>query len=206
MGHDLEVLWDRSESALNRNGTRRSFRCASSASIVRYFLDDLSLAEEKVLTNHFSECALCSAKLLALEISADFAVETVAERSNAVVVDWGRAVDTHRPAPNAVSARNDRARSRRASAPGVIALDDRKLLTPMGLALSLGARITVVETSPVGAAAHFVRDEPRAIELVGGRGWSSANLSHWDLAIDELARTASIHPIRFNAVVPHVAA
>ena len=77
MARDLEVTPDPSESVVSRNGSVRSLRCTPSELIVHYFLDALSPVEKKDLADHLSACDLCSAKLLALEISAAVGAETV---------------------------------------------------------------------------------------------------------------------------------
>ena len=80
---------DNDESAAHPHFEDVKNRCMPSERIIRFFLDDLSSAEKKHLANHFSRCDLCSARLLALEISAQMSLTSAlgTGRSTAVVLN-----------------------------------------------------------------------------------------------------------------------
>jgi len=205
MAVDREATPDRSELVVSRDGSNRSPRCTPSELIVGYFLDVLSPAEKTDLADHLTACDFCSAKLLAVEISAQVSAAIVAARSDLAVAEWERA-DASRPARKAVAVRTNCRRSRRTAALTVVTLDDRELMTTMGLALAFEARVRVAAIEPLETAVTFIPVDARRHESAGGRGGALLNPCLWDLAIDHLAGSAAFGPVFVASGVPHAAA
>jgi len=173
--------------------------------IVGYFLDALSPNEKTDLADHFMECDSCSAKLLAVEISAQISAATLAARSDLAVAEWEGA-DASRPARKALAVRADRRRRRRTAALTILTLDDRELMTTMGLALAFEARVRVAAIEPVETPVTFVPVVAASYVSSGGTGGALSNASLWDLAIDHLVGSASFGPGFLKSVAVDVAA
>jgi hypothetical protein len=206
MALDLKVAPDRNVSAVSRDGSHRGLECIPSESIVQYFLDVLSPVESKDLTDHLATCDLCSAKLLALEISAEISIAAARARSKVTIAGRERVADARRPARKPMSAHHDRPRSRRIAVLSVVALDDRELMTTMGLALDFEARVRVAEIEPFETAVTCFLGEPRRYEACGGSSGAVLNHRVWDQAIDDLVGSASSGPAVIASGVLHAAA
>ena len=88
--------------------------------------------------------------------------------------------------------RKDRQRSQHTATLTVVALDDRELLTTMGLALDPEAPVRVAETEPLETPVTLLTGELRRHAACGGTGGSLVDPRLWDLAINELYGTASL--------------
>ncbi|HKI18980.1 MAG TPA: hypothetical protein VKA15_13925, partial [Isosphaeraceae bacterium] len=130
---------------------------------------------------------------------------TVTARSDFAVAEWEPA-DAADPARKAVAERTNRRRSRRTAALTVVTLDDRELMTTMGLALAFEARVRVAAIEPLETAVTFIPVDARRHESAGGRGGALLNPCLWDLAIDHLVGSASFGPGFLKSVAVDVAA
>ena len=168
-------------------------RCMPSERIIRFFLDDLSPAEQKDLTNHFSACDLCSARLLALEISAQTSLTSAlgTRRSTTVVLNPTAPSNRDLDHKSASSTRRRR-RIQRATPITIDTLEDRDLLTGLIGAVDLRALNRGAEIAPLKVAFARLPDESRRYNA---RATAAFDPRHWDLAIDELAG---------NTRTPHV--
>jgi hypothetical protein len=180
--------------------------CRPSELIVHYYLDDLSPAEHKDLTDHLSGCDLCSARLLALEISAELSIVGVPADSGLTFADPERYAGTHRRARKLTPSRRDRYRARRAAIPTVVSLGDRNLTTTVGLALDFGDLAGVPEVRILETSVARLPLEPREHNLRVGSGVSLSVSHHWDLAIDELYGSGLSSHLRVTGEGPHAAA
>jgi hypothetical protein len=205
MAVDLAATPDRNESVVSRDGSNRSPGCTPSELIVRYFLDVLSPTEKTDLADHLTACDFCSAKLLAVEISAQVSLPTVAARSDFAAAEWEPA-NASDPARKAAAERTNRRRSRRTAALTVVTLDDRELMTTMGLALALEAQVRVAVIEPLETAVTFVPVDAPRHESSGRSGGALLNSCLWDLAIDHLVGSASFDPVFLASAVPNAAA
>ncbi len=171
-------------------------RCLPSERIIRFFLDDVSSAEKKDLTNHFSGCDLCSARLLALEISAQVSLTSAlgTARSTTVVVNPTASCDSDHGSP---SSPRRRRRSQRANVITIDALEDRDLLTAITGPVDLGALNRGADIEPLGFPVRIARvhAESRRNDTRGSTSVAVFDPRHWDLAISELVG---------NALFPHV--
>src|SRR5262249_49521374 len=86
------LLMDRAFIGFSKDGPAagvdrndRSRRCSRSEVLVHYFLDDLSSTQKRDLTDHLSGCDLCSARLLALEISAAVGLEDLRSSAGSII-------------------------------------------------------------------------------------------------------------------------
>jgi hypothetical protein len=154
----------------------RSRSCTPSDLIVHYFLDDLSTTEKKDLSDHFSRCDLCSARLLALEISAEVGVGNMAGDSN----------------PKAMPARRSKRwrRNRPAARVTVVSLEGRELKTTMTLPVDFLIPTSVAAVAWLDATLAVPHADSRRYNACGHPGDGSSNPRLWDLAIRELYEAA----------------
>jgi hypothetical protein len=187
---------DNNESLAQPQFEEPKNRCMPSERIIRFFLDDLSPGEKKNLTNHFSGCDLCSARLLALEISAQMIMTSAqgTARSTTVVLNAtapsNRDLD-HKPA----SSTRRRRRIERATPIAIDPLEDRDLLTGMMGAVDLQALNRGAEIELLKVAIARLPNESRGYHTRATAGGAVLDPRHWDLAIHELAG---------NTLFPHV--
>jgi hypothetical protein len=206
MAQVLTAIADGDRSVPRKDGCVRERGCRPSELIVHYYLDDLSPAEHKDFTDHLSGCDLCSARLLALEISAELSVVGVPADSGSTFADPERYADTRRPARKVMSSRRDHRRARRAAIPSVVSLGDRDLTTTMGLALDFGALAGVPEVRILETSVARLPFAPPEYDVRVGAGVSPSDPYLWDLAIDEIYGTGSSRHLRVPGEGPHAAA
>ena len=205
MAVDLEATPDRNEFVVSRGGSNRSPGCTPSELIVGYFLDVLSPTEKEGLADHLAACDFCSAKLLAVEISAQVSLQSATVRSNPFAAEWERA-DASDPARKTVAVRTDRRRSRRTAALSVVTLDDRELMTTMGLALAFEAQVRVAVIEPVETAVTFIPvDAPRRESSGASRGALSSPASGTSRSTS-CVEAAPFRPVFVASGVAHAAA
>lgn len=184
----------------------RSRRCTPSDVIVHYFLDDLSSARKRDLTDHLSECDLCSARLLALEISAAMSLDDSLTAEDSTITYREPGVERSHATRKTTSWRQDRRRARRTTAVSVVSLDDRELLTAMALPVDFGALARVATIEPLEMVVPRLPGEPRKSD---GRSDISGGLVDarvWDLAISELFGRVSLQPLIEISCDTHAAA
>ena len=206
MTQALTVIADGDGSVPRKNECVRERGCRPSELIVHYYLDDLAPGEHKDLTDHLSGCDLCSARLLALEISAELSIVGVPADSGLTFADSERYAGTPRPARKVTPSRRDHVRARRAAIPSVVSLGDRDLTTTMGLALDFGALTGVPEVRILETSVARPPFEPREYNLRVGLGVSPSDPQLWDLAIEEIYGTGSSSHLRVTGEGPHAAA
>jgi hypothetical protein len=171
-------------------------RCLPSERIIHFFLDDVSSAEKKDLTNHFSRCDLCSARLLALEISAQVSLTSArgtAKSTTVVVNPTATACGADHGSPSSTRRRR---RSQRANVIAIDALEDRDLLTAITGPFDPGALNRGAEIEPRGVPMARARVESRRNDARDYASVAAFSPRHWDLAIDEIVGAA---------LFPHVA-
>jgi len=206
MGRDSMAGQDEDSLLGSKHVGERSRRCTSSEQIVQYFLDDLSSARRKDLTDHLSACDLCSARLLALEISAAVSLENLPAASRSTVAGLGRDADCHSRAANKPTVRRtDRRRARRTAGITVTTLDDRELLTAIALPVDFGAVASVARFEPLEIAVPRLSLDARRNDQRGGTAGGLTDPRLWDLAISELFGTTSFRPV-LTSVEHHAAA
>jgi hypothetical protein len=170
----------------------RSRRCTASDVIVRYFLDDLSSARKQDLTDHLSGCDLCSARLLALEISAAMSLDGSLAASGSSIATRDSGAETSHSGRKTMSWRSDRRRARRTTVVSVDSLDGRELLTAMALPVDLGALARLSTIEPLEMAIPRLPVESRRSDGRGGTNGGLSDARVWDLAISELFGTVSV--------------
>jgi hypothetical protein len=170
----------------------RSRRCTASDVIVRYFLDDLSSARKQDLTDHLSGCDLCSARLLALEISAAMSLDGSLATSRSAIAEGGPSADGGHSARKTASWRSDRRRARRTTVVSVDSLDGRELLTAMAVPVDLGALARLSTIEPLEMAIPRLPVEARRTDGRSGTRGGLLDARVWDLAISELFGTVSV--------------
>jgi hypothetical protein len=184
----------------------RSGRCTPSDVIVHYFLDDLSSARKQDLTDHLSGCDLCSARLLALEISAAMSLDDSLATSGPTIANRKPVADGSHSTRTTTSWRTDRRRARRTTAVSVVSLDDRELLTAMALPVDFGALTSVATIEPLEMAVPRLPGEPRKSDARSGTSGGLLDARLWDRAISELFGTVSVRPVLEASYEAHAAA
>jgi hypothetical protein len=169
--------------------------CLPSERIIHYFLDDLPSSEQKKATDHFSECEVCSTRLLALEISAKVSLEDTRVSLESSVVGSESYAASIRPSQKSMSRRMDRQRSRRATTIGVAPLDDRELLTGIASPIVLGALTRLVELKPLPIIVPATSNESPRHHASDCSRPGTFDPRIWDLAISELIGTSAFDPI-----------
>jgi hypothetical protein len=189
---------DRAFIAISKDGPApgtdkedRSRRCSPSEVLVHYFLDDLSSTQKRDLTDHLSGCDLCSARLLALEISAAVGLDHSRSSAGAIIAGRGPKAEEPYSTRETRSWRNGRRRTQRTTAVSVVTLDDRELLTGIAMPVDLGALARVARIEPLEMAVPRLSTEPRSRRSSGGIGVSVLHPTLCDLAISELIGSES---------------
>jgi hypothetical protein len=168
------------------DGPPQNVACTPSESIIRYFFDVLSPREAQQITDHLADCDLCSAKLLAIEISAEISMATTRSRTDLAIAGQQRDLAGVEQRQKQARHRMDRRRSRRLAALNVVALDDRELMTTMGLGLNIESRIQSADIRRFATAVAIPTVEPKKSLAGSGVGGGVPDASVWDHAIDDL--------------------